>query len=239
MRTRPLALLITFGAIAVSAQGPDDARSSPPLVPREPPPSCAPCAQGALCIEGVCQFTCDADVACRWGRVCVIKAGEKSGVCEPAPRPGAAAAWSSLLGGAAPDWEHRSDRPVPPGFRVMEEPRWESIVVGLATFSLGYLPMAAVALDDRPVLAVPLVGPILNYRPAPRGGFIDLSALDNLFHIIGIVVDVAVQAAGLGAIVNGLVSRKRTLVRDADTPRLRVVPATQGASLGASVVGRF
>ena len=183
--------------------------------------ACGPCAFGAQCVAGSCQFLCTQDVDCRHENVCV------SGQCEPRLPVQRVGAPTTLRRGDATHPERfKESHPIPLGFHRAQEPHWEMVVRGAIAFSSAYLPMAVLSLTTRtPLMAVPLAGPILGYREGA-------APLANAFAIAGIGLNVSVQLVGLCMAVAGFAKPVKWLERE-----VSIVPAAPGAPLGASLQG--
>ena len=204
--------LITALAFTASAQTP------------APEPACGPCAAGAACVGGVCQFSCVQDSECRKENVCV------EGHCEarlPLQRPGDPAVIRRA--DATHAERFKVTKPIPPGFHLAQEPSGEAIARGSIAFATAWLPAAIAALISRaPVLAIPVAGPVLAYRPEVG----PMADLHNFGTVSAIAIDVSVQLFGLVMVVAGLAVPSKWLERDLS---IAIVPAVTGAHL----VGRF
>lgn len=188
-----------------------------------PEPTCGPCAAGAQCVAGSCQFLCSTDTDCRHENVCI------AGHCEPRLPVQRAGSPATIRRGDATHAErYKESRPVPPGFHPAQEPHWELVARGGIAFGLAWVPAGIIAVATRtPVIAIPFAGPILGYRRLE-------DPVLNAFAIAGIALDVSVQVFGVCMAIAGFAKPMKWLERD-----VSLVPGAPGAPLGASVRGRF
>lgn len=120
------------------------------------------------------------------------------------------------------------------GYHLVETPNWSVFGAGLGIFAGSYVPWSVIGtMLGSPENLIPVIGPILAFRPA-SGWF---SELANGFSVLFIAVDAIAQLAGLTTAVVGLVAKRRWLERD--QPAISFVPTAAGADFGASVIGRF
>jgi hypothetical protein len=184
-------------------------------------PTCGVCAAGARCISGACQFSCTQDADCRGGNVCV------GAQCEPRlPLRRAGAPPTIRRGDATHPERFKAIDPVPPGFHLAREPSWEALARGSIAFASAWLPMAiAAGTTGTTVLAIPVAGPVLGYRP-------DREPLRNFAVVTAIAIDASVQLFGLVTAILGFVLPSQWLERDAP---VSFAPTASGAR----VVGHF
>jgi hypothetical protein len=124
---------------------------------------------------------------------------------------------------------------VPAGYHLVEAPNWAVITPGIVVLTMAYVPWAALGtMLGSPENLVPIVGPILAYRPA-SGWF---STVANVFSIAFIGADVIAQLAGTVTLIVGLATPRRSLEVNDEGPAISFVP-TAGGAPGASIVGRF
>jgi hypothetical protein len=108
----------------------------------------------------------------------------------------------------------------------------------LAVLGAGYVATVVVGmLTQRPIAAVPLVGPILWIAGVWSTGGV-LSGLGNSLAVLWGGIELAAQVTGTVLTIVGLATPRRVLERDAG-PGVSLAPGVPGSPLGASLIGRF
>lgn len=260
MTTRALLTLIAASAFTAHAQG--EPISAPPMVaPPEQAPvgTCATtqeCAPGYFCsgyqqlqdgkwTRGTCMPTemgssCAKASDCAPGLICTghqdLGDGRWSrGVCQdrnaPAPR------WSEPSRGPNSYERFRYEGTIPEGYHLVSEVKRSLIGGGAGALVGGYALTLFISLISQEWGgAVPVVGPLIfavqAWQPSTAGG-----SLVNGFIVLGAIIELAAQGAGLGMIIGAVITPEQWLERD--LPRVSLVPAAAGSPLGASLVGSF
>ena len=96
-------------------------------------PACPPCATGAQCIDGKCQFTCQSNADCRPAHVCL-----DVGICDD-ELPLVPGQPRMIKRGDATHPSHfRYAGTVPEGYVRKQAPNWWGVLRGVIVFSVGY-----------------------------------------------------------------------------------------------------
>lgn len=158
------------------------------------------------------------------------------------PGPPGWASWTFTLGTArqtngAIRLDYRGGD-VPPGFHLTTEPNWKMLAPALVVLGSGYVVTVVFGLlTQRPISAVPLVGPLLWVGEVwSNSGF--FAPIGNFFAVVWGGLEFAAQMAGAVLTIVGLATPRRVLERDAG-PSVSLAPGVPGSPLGASLVGRF
>lgn len=139
------------------------------------------------------------------------------------------------LSAEEPNRFHYTRGAVPPGFHLVEEPKWGLVAAGSAAFAVSTLVMVMVAAASfNGLYAVPVVGQFAAFYSLTSSGGLGL-----FFGSIGLLIDLAAQVAGAVMLIVGVTNPKRWIERDVQAPRVMLVPGAAGAPAGASLVGRF
>lgn len=191
-----------------------------------PPPECTSteeCAQGSFCGD----FRNLGDG--KWSK----------GICMPSyqqgPQPNVyAPPAATTRTGRAQRFDYTGT--VPPGYRLVSQPRSDLLTAGAITFGISYGVMVIISVVGQNYLGmIPLIGPIFFMaRDLQNGG-------TNVLSVTFGVSQIAAQGVGAGLIIAGAVLKRQWLELSpvAGGPRLMLLPSAAGAPLGASVVGQF
>ncbi len=182
-------------------------------------PACPPCATGAQCIDGKCQFTCQSNADCRPAHVCL-----DVGICDD-ELPLVPGQPRMIKRGDATHPSHfRYAGTVPEGYVRKQAPNWWGVLRGVIVFSVGYggaqLTAASAGNWNTKVL-IPVAGPAFSLAP------VDPSALS----VIAVTGEILFQVVGVALIVAGFAIPEYWL----EHAPVTLVPTASGASL----VGRF
>ena len=257
-RTRSLALLVAVSAFAAGAQELDVAgfrpvtvsaeveRTEAPAIPEAPDAGLpimellpevldagVPPAEPAP-TESKCTTTDD----CATGFVC-SSARYRDRFCQALQRI------EPARGASADRFKYSGT--VPRGFHLVSEPWVTMTYAGLGVFAAAYLGLVVAALAENrgsfeARSLIPFAGPVFLVRPhSSLGTFSSLySDLAPVAAAFGLALDAIAQVAGVVMAVVGLALPKHWLERgEAEDLRFTFVPGAPGASMGASLVGRF
>lgn len=131
----------------------------------------------------------------------------------------------------------------------MEVPRWGLVTGGYLLagipYGLGLVAAAGANFDNGTEwLALPFVGPWLtmgrrDYHCESSNGSTENGAdcLADVFVVMGLIVDGALQAGGGAMLLAGYLSTKKTLVRE--DLALTVRPVVSSSAWGLTAAGRF
>jgi hypothetical protein len=186
-------------------------------------PACPPCAKGAECVDGKCQFICRSNSDCRPAHVCL-----DIGICDDElpllpnqPR-------MIKRGDATHPSRFRYAGTVPPGFVRRQSPNWWGVLRGFIVFSVGYgaAQLTGVGAGTwKPEVLIPVAGPAYALQPH------EPPALS----VIAVAGEIGFQVVGLAMMVAGFALPEYWLEHDPNAPSISLVPSLNGASL----VGRF
>jgi hypothetical protein len=131
--------------------------------------------------------------------------------------------------------------PIPEGYHLVEEPRYDMAAGGVICFALGWAASVLYAVQNQnPLYAVPFGGPVIAWLDALRGGSWGGQFVAIYLGAPIMFIDVSAQVAGVVMLLVGLAGRSRWLERDEPAaPRVMLVPGAGSSPMGASLVGRF
>jgi hypothetical protein len=166
-------------------------------------------------------------------------------VVEPTPAPAPSPSAAAL----AAQW--RPGIPPPPGYHVEQSPRTGLVIAGTVVAAVPYFfsVVAAGAAQSNNAsgdLYVPLAGPWLTMGQRKYGCNPDqtnsttgqnLQCVADIFVVMGLIADGALQAVGATLLIVGLTATKSELVRDDQS--VRIAPMRVGSGYGAGVFGTF
>jgi hypothetical protein len=147
---------------------------------------------------------------------------------------------------------YRAGQPIPPGYRLREEPRWGLVTGGyiLAGIPYGLSIVAATTADfenETLWLVVPFAGPWMTLgrrdyadncdnSSDPQGSEGGLDCVGDVFAVMGLVFDGILQLGGGTMLLLGYTLEKKTLVRQL---AITVTPGHVGSGKGLVVSGAF
>jgi hypothetical protein len=104
---------------------------------------------------------------------------------------------------------HRGD-PIPPGYQKVVSGDGPLIAQGLKIFVASHAPtLLLAALTKEPKVIIPVVGPVLLFKPLPKGS--NAGAAASIYTILAI--DSICQLVGVASIIYGLTTIKTELRR--------------------------
>ncbi|HEY8091425.1 MAG TPA: hypothetical protein VIF09_26355 [Polyangiaceae bacterium] len=145
---------------------------------------------------------------------------------------------------------YRDGDPVPAGYHLEDQPRNGLVVGGWVLLLVPYGLSAVTALgtkgdNESTWLYAPVVGPWITLGrrayngcdPTQKGVTEGLGCTADVFAVMGLVLDGALQATGITLLLLGYLNPRTVVVRD--EPALRIFPARIGSGQGVGVRWTF
>lgn len=144
---------------------------------------------------------------------------------------------------------YKPGQPIPPGYRLTEEPRYGLALGGWLTlgipYGIGLIAASAGDFDNESMwLLVPVFGPWMTIRrrdygdcDSEAGDSENLDCVADVFVVMGLIVDGIAQAGGLTMILIGYTAQKQKLVRN--DVAWHVGPRAIGSGYGLAASGSF
>ncbi len=143
---------------------------------------------------------------------------------------------------------YKVGQPIPPGYRLNEEPRWGLVSGGWILLGIPYGISLASALsadfkNESVWLVIPVLGPWMTIG---RRDYYDCDGTDAKLHtagcvadtfvVMGLIFDGVMQIGGATMVLLGYTQKKKTLVREQWGLELRpgVIGSGYGALLGSA-----